>query len=55
MQLFRKATENNADIAELCRGFQMPPVEVFMDYNPLIQRIYNSQYFKTDVQVDNLV
>ena len=31
MQLLLKATENNADIVELGRGFQMPPVKAFID------------------------
>ena len=31
MQLLLKATENNADIDELGRGFQMPPVKAFID------------------------
>ena len=31
MQLFLKATENNAEIAELGGGFQMPSVKAFMD------------------------
>ena len=31
MQLLLKATENNADIAELDGGCQLPPVKPFMD------------------------
>ena len=31
MQLLLKATKNNAEIVELCGGFQMPSAKAFMD------------------------